>query len=81
SYAGVSVEQGKSASVDPSFKDENDMADDAPAGTKYTAGENTPDRIKVDPDTGNVTVSPTDDTSVGSHDSSVTVTYPHSSTD
>ncbi|WP_081082581.1 Rib/alpha-like domain-containing protein [Lactobacillus crispatus] len=54
---------------------------DAPAGTKYTAGENTPDWIKVDPDTGKVTVSPTDDTSVGSHDISVTVTYPDSSTD
>ena len=46
-----------------------------------TAGENTPDWIKVDPDTGKVTVSPTDDTSVGSHDISVTVTYPDSSTD
>ena len=76
-----SVEQGKSDSVDPSFKDENDKAADAPAGTKYTAGENTPDWIKVDPDTGKVTVSPTDDTSVGSHDISVTVTYPDSSTD
>ena len=81
SYPGVSVEQGKSDSVDPSFKDENDKAADAPAGTKYTAGENTPDWIKVDPDTGKVTVSPTDDTSVGSHDISVTVTYPDSSTD
>ncbi|MDK7314338.1 Rib/alpha-like domain-containing protein, partial [Lactobacillus crispatus] len=68
-------------SKDPSFKDENDKAADAPAGTKYTAGENTPDWIKVDPDTGKVTVSPTDDTSVGSHDISVTVTYPDSSTD
>ena len=76
-----SVEQGKSDSVDPSFKDENDKAADASAGTKYTAGENTPDWIKVDPDTGKVTVSPTDDTSVGSHDISVTVTYPDSSTD
>ena len=81
SYPDVSVEQGKSDSVDPSFKDENDKAADAPAGTKYTAGENTPDWIKVDPDTGKVTVSPTDDTSVGSHDISVTVTYPDSSTD
>ncbi|MES5118207.1 Rib/alpha-like domain-containing protein [Lactobacillus crispatus] len=81
SYPGVSVEQGKSDSVDPSFKDENDKAADAPAGTKYTAGKNTPDWIKVDPDTGKVTVSPTDDTSVGSHDISVTVTYPDSSTD
>lgn len=80
-YADGSVEQGKSDSVDPSFKDENDKAADAPAGTKYTAGENTPDWIKVDPDTGKVTVSPTDDTSVGSHDISVTVTYPDSSTD
>lgn len=71
----------KKYSVDPSFKDENDKAADAPAGTKYTAGENTPDWIKVDPDTGKVTVSPTDDTSVGSHDISVTVTYPDSSTD
>ncbi|MDT9545547.1 YPDG domain-containing protein, partial [Lactobacillus jensenii] len=75
SYPGVSVEQGKSDSVDPSFKDENDKAADAPAGTKYTAGENTPDWIKVDPDTGKVTASVGKNATLGSFEVPVKVTY------
>lgn len=65
SYPGVSVEQGKSDSVDPSFKDENDKAADAPAGVT----------IDVNHDTGKVTASVGKNATLGSFEVPVKVTY------
>lgn len=65
SYPDVSVEQGKSDSVDPSFKDENDKAADAPAGVT----------IDVNHDTGKVTASVGKNATLGSFEVPVKVTY------
>ncbi|MCC4400321.1 YPDG domain-containing protein, partial [Limosilactobacillus reuteri] len=78
SYKPVNVEQGQTATDDPSFTDQDGKDVTAPAGTTFTTGTDTPDWASIDPATGTVTVKPK---TPGAYNIPVTVTYPDKSTD
>ena len=81
SYKPVNVEQGQTATVDPSFTTQDDKDATAPTGTTFTTGTDTPDWATIDPSTGTVTVKPGTDVTSGAYNVPVTVTYPDKSTD
>ena len=81
SYKPVNVEQGQTATVDPSFTTQDDKDATAPTGTTFTTGTDTPDWATIDPSTGTVTVKPGTDVTPGAYNVPVTVTYPDKSTD
>ena len=81
SYKPVNVEQGQTATVDPSFTTQDNKNATAPTGTTFTTGTDTPDWATIDPSTGTVTVKPGTDVTPGAYNVPVTVTYPDKSTD
>ncbi|MCR1903220.1 Rib/alpha-like domain-containing protein [Lactobacillus taiwanensis] len=81
SYKPVNVEQGETATGDPSFTDQDGKDVTAPAGTTFTTGTDTPDWASIDPSTGTVTVEPSTEVTPGAYNVPVTVTYPDKSTD
>ncbi|OYS28204.1 hypothetical protein CBF74_08365, partial [Lactobacillus taiwanensis] len=81
SYKPVNVEQGQTATGDPSFTDQGGKDVTAPAGTTFTTGTDTPDWASIDPSTGTVTVEPSTEVTAGAYNVPVTVTYPDKSTD
>ena len=81
SYKPVNVEQGQTATVDPSFTDQDGKGTTAPTGTTFTTGTDTPNWATIDPSTGTVTVKPRTDVTPGAYNVPVTVTYPDKSTD
>ncbi|MCR1917273.1 Rib/alpha-like domain-containing protein, partial [Lactobacillus taiwanensis] len=81
SYKPVNVEQGQTATGDPSFTDQDGKDVTAPAGTTFTTGTDTPDWASIDPSTGTVTVEPSTEVTPGAYNVPVTVTYPDKSTD
>ena len=81
SYKPVTVEQGQTATVDPSFTTQDDKEATAPTGTTFTTGTDTPDWATINPSTGTVTVKPGTDVTPGAYNVPVTVTYPDKSTD
>ncbi|MEE6682634.1 Rib/alpha-like domain-containing protein [Limosilactobacillus reuteri] len=81
SYKPVNVEQGQTATVDPSFTDQDGKGTTAPTGTTFTTGTDTPTWATIDPSNGTVTVEPNTDVTPGAYNVPVTVTYPDKSTD
>ena len=66
----------------PEFKDKDGNPTDAPDGTKFTPGDNAPDGVKVDENTGEITVPIPDDAKPGDKITvPVVVTYPDGSKD
>ena len=81
SYNPVNVEQGKTATDDPTFTGTDGKSATVPDGTKFTTDEGTPDWATIDPSTGTVTVAPGTDVTPGAYNVPVTVTYPDKSND
>ena len=81
SYKPVTVEQGQTATGDPSFTDQDGKDVTAPTGTTFTTGTDTPDWASIDPSTGTVTVEPSTEVTPGAYNVPVTVTYSDKSTD
>ncbi|WP_253284394.1 Rib/alpha-like domain-containing protein [Limosilactobacillus reuteri] len=81
SYKPVTVEQGQTATVDPSFTTQDDKDAPAPTGTTFTTGTDTPAWATINPSTGTVTVNPGANVTPGAYNVPVTVTYPDKSTD
>ncbi|MGS0679375.1 Rib/alpha-like domain-containing protein [Lactobacillus johnsonii] len=80
-YDPISVEQGKTATDNPSFTSQDGKPATAPTDTTFTTGTDTPDWATVDPSTGIITVKPGNDVTPGAYNVPVTVTYPDMSTD
>ena len=81
SYKPVTVEQGNSATDDPTFTNQDGKDVTAPTGTTFTTGTNTPGWASINSSTGIVTVKPDTDVNPGAYNIPVTVTYPDTSTD
>ena len=81
SYKPVNVEQGKIATGNPSFTDQDGKHVTTPAGITFTTGTDTPGWASIDPSTGTVTVEPSTEVTPGAYNVPVTVTYPDKSTD
>ncbi|WP_261376916.1 Rib/alpha-like domain-containing protein [Lactobacillus gasseri] len=75
SYKPVSVEQGKTATTDPTFINKNGEVITTPDGTHFAGTEATPTWSKIDPSTGRVTLTPTTSTTPGAYNIPVTITY------
>ena len=82
-YEDGSGKPGEDATVPaPEFKDKDGNPAEAPEGTKFTPGENTPDGVKVDEKTGEITVTVPEDAKPGDKITvPVDVTYPDGSKD
>jgi len=66
----------------PEFKDKDGKETKAPEGTKFTPGDNAPDGVTVDPNTGEITVPVPEDAKPGDTITvPVDVTYPDGSKD
>ena len=66
----------------PEFKDKDGNPTEAPDGTKFTPGDNAPDGVKVDENTGEITVPVPEDAKPGDKITvPVEVTYPDGSKD
>ncbi|MGI1804029.1 Rib/alpha-like domain-containing protein, partial [Limosilactobacillus reuteri] len=81
SYKPVNVEQGQTATDDPSFTNADGKDTTAPSGTTFTTGTDTPDWATIDSSNGTVTVKPGTDVTPGAYNIPVTITYPDKSTD
>ncbi|WP_225434445.1 Rib/alpha-like domain-containing protein, partial [Limosilactobacillus reuteri] len=81
SYKPVNVEQGQSATGEPSFTGQDGKNVTAPTGTTFAMGTDTPGWASIDPSIGKVTVNPSTDVTPGAYNVPVTVTYPDKSTD
>ncbi|WP_300048807.1 Rib/alpha-like domain-containing protein [Trueperella sp.] len=76
-YADSSVEAGKTATVTPTFtKKDTEGTVDAPEGTTFALAEGAPDWAKIDPNTGEITLTPGADVPAGDVNVPVVVTYP-----
>ncbi|MGT2832550.1 YPDG domain-containing protein, partial [Streptococcus halotolerans] len=80
-YPTKDATPGTEVSSTPTFKDDKGSPVDAPADTKYELGEGAPDGAKVDPKTGEVTFTPTDDQANSTVKVPVKVTYADDTTD
>ena len=80
SYKPVTVEQGQSATDDPTFTNQDGKDVTAPTGTTFTTGTDTPNWATINSSTGTVTVKPDADVTPGAYNIPVTVTYPDTST-
>ena len=80
SYKPVNVEQGQTATDDPSFTNADGKDTTAPSGTTFTTGTGTPGWATINSQTGIVTVKPGTDVTPGAYNVPVTVTYPDTST-
>ena len=74
---------GDDVTIDaPKFTDKNGEPTEAPDGTKFTKGENTPDGVTIDENTGEITVTIPEDAKPGDTiPVPVEVTYPDGTTD
>ncbi|MGV0394124.1 YPDG domain-containing protein [Corynebacterium riegelii] len=82
-YKDGSGKPGEDVKVDkPTFKDKNGKDTTAPEGTKFTPGENTPDGVTIDENTGEITVTIPEDAKPGDKITvPVVVTYPDGTKD
>ncbi|MEQ9809966.1 Rib/alpha-like domain-containing protein [Streptococcus jiangjianxini] len=80
-YPSTDATPGTEVSSTPIFKDGNDSRVEVPADTKFELGEDAPDGAKVDPKTGVVTFTPTDDQADKNITVPVKVTYKDGSTE
>ncbi len=81
SYKPVTVEQGQSATDNPTFTNQDGKDVTAPTGTTFTTGTDTPGWATIDSSTGAVTVNPGTDVTPGAYNVPVIVTYSDKSTD
>ncbi|MCC4436280.1 YPDG domain-containing protein [Limosilactobacillus reuteri] len=81
SYKPVTVEQGQSATDNPTFTNQDGKDVTAPTGTTFATGTDTPNWATIDPATGTVTVNPGTDVTPGAYNVPVIVTYSDKSTD
>ena len=81
SYKPVTVEQGNSATDDPTFTNQDSKVVTAPTGTTFTTGTDTLGWASINSSTGAVTVKPGNTVTPGAYNIPVTVTYPDTSTD
>ncbi|WP_210398908.1 YPDG domain-containing protein, partial [Corynebacterium sp. HMSC066C02] len=82
-YEDGSGKPGEDVTVPaPEFKDKDGNPTTAPDGTTFKPGENAPDGVKVDPNTGEITVTVPEDAKPGDKITvPVEVTYPDGSKD
>ncbi|PLA12614.1 YPDG domain-containing protein [Corynebacterium riegelii] len=82
-YKDGSGKPGEDVKVEkPEFKDKDGKDTTAPEGTKFTLGENTPDGVTIDENTGEITVTIPEDATPGDKITvPVVVTYPDGSKD
>ena len=81
SYKPVTVEQGQSATDNPTFTNQDGKDVTAPTGTTFTTGTDTPGWATINSSTGAVTVKPENTITPGAYNIPVTVTYSDKSTD
>ena len=82
-YEDGSGKPGSDVKIDaPKFTDKDGKDTKAPEGTKFTPGENVPDGVKIDENTGEITVSIPEDAKPGDKITvPVVVTYPDGTKD
>ena len=82
-YEDGSGKPGEDVTIDkPDFKDKDGNPTEAPDGTTFTPGDNAPDGVKVDENTGEITVTIPEDAEEGDKITvPVVVTYPDGTKD